>query len=235
LEQLNSGNHKTIMASSLKPVLASLLAVASVTALGQSTLFYQTVTPGSDFVGLATHGNREIGDEISLAGAGSTFTGATFQYNAAAGISGASAIFQLRAMDGPAVGANANSPGTLLFQTGAIPINAGVNTVGISYDGAEGPVVLPQRFSLTVSFSGVTAGADAGLMVGGSYDTSLLGASGNDIWVNTGTGWALEQISGNRANFRVSVTGAVPEPSTIALGVLGAGALGFMVFRRARR
>jgi hypothetical protein len=67
-----------------------------------------------------------------------------------------------------------------------------------------------------------------------------VGQSGSDFWQKTGPGgsdWALRQLNTaqGEANFKMSVTANVPEPTTVALGVVGAAFLGASALRRNRR
>jgi hypothetical protein len=66
-----------------------------------------------------------------------------------------------------------------------------------------------------------------------------VGVSGDDFWQKTGPGandWALRQLSGGQAdNFKITVSANIPEPTTVALGVVGAAFLGASALRRNRR
>jgi hypothetical protein len=95
-----------------------------------------------------------------------------------------------------------------------------------------------------VSFSGANAAADKGLLIGGVESTVgrphlNVGQSSADFWQKTGPGsgdWALRALnSGQEPNFKFTVTAGVPEPTTVALGVVGAAFLGASALRRNRR
>jgi hypothetical protein len=107
-------------------------------------------------------------------------------------------------------------------------------------------VTVPSDFTWTLTFSGVAAGDSAGLSIfnsstvnGSGVPTPAVGGNYNDAWVNTSTtatpSWTLVQSTPNPDNpglqFGVLAQGtSVPEPSTIALGLLGA--CGFLARRR---
>jgi len=66
-----------------------------------------------------------------------------------------------------------------------------------------------------------------------------VGQSGGDFWQKTGSGagdWALRSLNGSQeANFKLAITATVPEPTTVALGVVGAAFVGAAALRRNRR
>jgi hypothetical protein len=217
--------------------------------LGVSTAAYAQLTPGTvfatdgtgtGFLGFGTstttgHQGFEYGDEV-LSPVLSQFTGASISYSASAGAaSGGSLVFRIYDMTGPALAGNPRSPGTLLYISPTIPLQAGNNTASISY--TAGDFWLPQRFTYTVSFSGTSLANDAGLRIGGPNASHAVGISAADYWQRTGTGandWALNQVTDNFGNMRVTISANVPEPTTVALGVVGAALLAGMALRRNR-
>jgi hypothetical protein len=96
-------------------------------------------------------------------------------------------------------------------------------------------VTVPADFTWTLVFSGVPSGDSAGLSIFNSstknvsgIPTPAIGGNYNDAWVNSGSfsspSWSLIQSASPNnpgLQFGALVT-AVPEPSTIALGVIGA-------------
>jgi hypothetical protein len=124
-------------------------------------------------------------------------------------------------------GGTANpTPGTLLYQTSsAIP--SGQRTFLADFTGTN--ITLPDKFTWTVSFSGVTGSEQVGLLF---YDPPTVGSSFDDYWEKVGTTWTLKNfVGGPVSNFGAQVV-AVPEPGTIALGAMGAAILGLMARRR---
>lgn len=231
----------------------SILAAAAALALATSSAFagtiYSTSGTGTEFYGVGTtiangHRSYEYGDQIVLPSEGYSFTGLTFDYYSAS--LGGSMNLNIYANDG-AVISGAASPGSKLLSIPGIGISSGVNTATFDYApyvAQYGALKLPKNFTVTVSFSGATAAADKGLVLGGIESTVgqphlNVGQSGNEFWQKTGPGgsdWALRQLStAQEANFKMSVTANVPEPTTVALGVVGAAFLGASALRRNRR
>jgi hypothetical protein len=110
------------------------------------------------------------------------------------------------------------------------------------YDGTAGyglrviesglSLALPSDFTLAISVSGLSNSDHLGLEL---YNSITTGNAYNDYWYNNGSGWQLLQnsLDANNNNFggRFYIA-AVPEPSSIFLGLVG-GALLFC--RRQRR
>jgi len=231
----------------------SILAAAAALALATSSAFagtiFSTTGTGTEFYGVGTsisngHRGYEYGDQITLPSEGYSFTGLTFDYYSAS--LGGSMNLSIYANDG-AVISGAASPGTKLLSIPNIGISSGVNTATFDYSqyvAQYGQLKLPKNFTVTVSFSGATSAADKGLLLGGAVSTAgqphlNVGVSGNDFWQKTGPGsgdWALRQLSSTTpANFKMNITANVPEPTTVALGVVGAAFVGAAALRRNRR
>ncbi len=232
----------------------SIFAAAAALALATSSAFAGTIfsTTGttSEFYGVGTsiangHRGYEFGDQITLPSAGYSFTGLTFDYYSAS--LGGSMNLNIYANDGLPVD-GFKSPGTKLLSVPGIGISSGVNKATFDYTPAliaqNGELKLPRDFTVTVSFSGATSAADKGLLVGGAVSTVgrphlNVGASGDDFWQKTGPGandWALRKLNNGQAdNFKISVSANIPEPTTVALGVVGAAFLGASALRRNRR
>ena len=231
----------------------SILAAAAALALATSSAFagtiYSTTGTTSEFYGVGTslsngHRGFEYGDQITLPSEGYTFTGLTFDYYSAS--LGGSMNLNIYANDGALIGGVA-SPGTKLLSVPSIGISSGINTATFDYApfvAQYGELKLPKNFTVTVSFSGATSAADKGLLIGGAESTAgrphlNVGESGADFWQKTGPGgsdWALRQLnSAQEPNFKLTVTANVPEPTTVALGVVGAAFLGAAALRRNRR
>jgi len=162
----------------------------------------------------------QYGDEVVLAGTDRVLTGFSFEYYAnferAGGLT-----FRIYNQDGPLIGGSA-SPGSLLYSTTIDVVNGGaVAGIGFGYDPTN---IIPDRFTYTVDFGTLGLGELAGLIVPGGSPS--IGLSGNDFWEKTGPGandWALSNFGGAHvANFTATVT-AVPEPTTVAMLVGGAG------------
>ena len=232
-----------------RSIIAAAAALAlAMTSASAGTIFSTTGT-GSQFYGVGTsisngHRGYEYGDEIVLPSEGYSFTGLTFDYYSAS--LGGSMNLNIYANDGPVISGFA-SPGTKLLSVPGIGISSGVNTATFDYTpyvAQYGALKLPKDFTVTVSFSGASAAADKGLIIGGAESTVgrphlNVGQSGSDFWQKTGPGsgdWALRSLnSAQEPNFKFTVTANVPEPTTVALGVVGAAFLGASALRRNRR
>jgi hypothetical protein len=117
------------------------------------------------------------------------------------------------------------SPGTLLYDTGIFSIASGINYVNLQNMNLR----VQDGLTWTVLFGGIDPGDTAGLLL---FDPPTIGTSFNDFWEKSGADWGTKTIAGVNANFGAQVI-AVPEPSTVALMLLGSLAgLGLMLRRR---
>jgi hypothetical protein len=115
------------------------------------------------------------------------------------------------------------------FFTASGPIKAGSQRVDIPF-GLDSSVSVPKEFVWTVSFSGLDAGEEAGLLLYGD-DPSDVGSSLADFWKREADSWSLATLDNGNipANFGARVT-VIPEPSTFVLALLAGG--GILAFRR---
>lgn len=232
----------------------SILAAAAALALATSSAFagtiFSTTGSGTEFYGVGTsisngHRGYEYGDQITLPSEGYSFTGLNFDYYSAS--LGGSMNLSIYANDGALINGVA-SPGTKLLSVPNIGISSGVNTASFDYApfvAQYGELKLPKNFTVTVSFSSATSASDKGLIIGGASSTSgqphlNVGTSTDDFWQKTGPGasdWALRKLDNGVTpdNFKITVTANVPEPTTVALGMVGAAFLGAAALRRNRR
>jgi hypothetical protein len=202
-------------------------ALASLSAKAQGTFAYDNTTGYENLV--TSQGPVEIGDEINLNTGPATLTDFQFEYN----YNGAgSPTGVLRMYDKAANG----TPGTLLFQSSAFPVQNGfhqgmVNNLSLS---------VPGTLVWTVQFSGLGAGENAGLLFYNGVPLTGPGSSFDDHWeFTTETGnavphWVLMDTPGGVIdNFGARVTTtAVPEPTTIGLLIGGAALIGAAARRR---
>ncbi|MBI3414933.1 MAG: hypothetical protein HY043_06360 [Verrucomicrobia bacterium] len=172
--------------------------------------------------------NNEFGDEINLAGSARTVTDFKFEYFANLTTLGDDTVHFRIYANGSGTGA---APQTLLYDSntdapGGIPLFNGLQTVDISGLSLSVPSKLTWTAQFTTS-TGDTAGLPlyspatiGGVLLGGEI------GSRDDFWQNINGTWTLTRYpNGTPAgNFAAQVT-AVPEPSSIALGVLGGLAL----------
>jgi hypothetical protein len=243
----------TLFLQGLALVVTGLLAQ---NAQSQTTLYNNSGQAGAGtYEGNYNYGNGEVGNEVVLAG-GPWDQLNTFQLqfdvvNAANGTSGTPTglateflTVNFYSMTGPG-----GVPGQSFYTYSASLQSLGLSTYtqGETLNLTPTGVVVPQDFTWTVTFSGVPNSENAGLSIingtpnGSGVPVPKVGFNYNDAWVNAGNAnWSAVQTSptiGGPDNpglqFGALITGtsmAIPEPSTIALGVIGACA--FLARRR---
>ena len=158
-----------------------------------------------------TDNSLEFGDQIILDGDARVITEFRLEYysSEAAG----DAIVRFRSNTGSNL-----EPAEILFETDHIPLEANFNTIEIEGIGVP---ISGDTFTFTIEFD-VAGTQDVGLIL---RNPPSIGSSFDDVWVQADTGdWATRNIPLATANLAAQ-TGAVPEPSTIALSILGALAL----------
>lgn len=185
---------------------------------------------------------KQYGDEISLAGTDRYVTELKFQYRGdfVPTVTTPTAVVRIYANDGASAlpGLVAPRPGTLLWESGPLNLAPGDNIVAVAPN-----ILFPNIVTWSVEFSGLSgeAGDRAGLLVsspptvGGLLANGEIGSYSGDYWVKVDPSddesWALKSITGQPSNFYANVT-AVPEPSTVALAVLGLGGIWLIQRRR---
>lgn len=233
-----------------RSILAAAAALALAASSASAGTIYSTTGIGSgvEFYGIGTsiangHRGYAYGDEIVLPSDGYRLSSLTFDYYSAS--IGGTMNLSIYANDGPIIGGFA-SPGTELLKVPSIGISAGVNTATFDYTpfvAQYGEFKLPRRFTVAVSFSGASLSADKGMLIGGPESEVgrphlNVGESGIDFWQKTGPGandWALRRFVGdNTSNFKMTINANVPEPTTVALGVVGAAFVGATALNRRR-
>ncbi len=117
-------------------------------------------------------------------------------------------------------------PGSLLWESAAQPISTGAGFVTLAVPG----ITVPKTFTWTIQYANVNNTDAGGLVLG---DPIGVGKSFNDFWRKKEADGAWENVifqgSPLKANFVAQVT-AVPEPTTLALVVIGGGL--FLALRR---
>ena len=120
------------------------------------------------------------------------------------------------------------SPGTQLWDAGSTPLTAFTTGGGSTLTYTVPNIVVPKDFTYIVTFNGLTSTEAAGLSI---YGTASTGLNYHDAWVDTGTGYVLQEAIGSEPTLEFGATmSGVPEPSTVVLGVMGACA--FLARRR---
>lgn len=167
----------------------------------------------------------EFGDQLILSATNATLTELKFDYYLSPTASGnETANVRIYLNNG-----ENGTPGTPIFETGEFNLAAdpsGFNTVTDSL-----LLNVPETITWTVLFGGIDANEQAGLLF---YNPPIVGASFDDYWERVDNVWVAKRFSttgGPVANFGVQLS-AVPEPSTVALGLLGAAVWGGLTLRR---
>jgi hypothetical protein len=198
-------------------------AALSISAQAESIVYDNTSNP----LGQYWNSGTEFGDQVTLGGLKGDRIVKQFkmEYYMSYGVSGDETA-QIKFYSNS--GAN-GAPSSLLYDTGVFSLTrAGYNTVTIN----DVNVAIPDNFTWTVSFGGLTGSEVAGVTL---YNPPTVGSSFNDFWEKTSSGWTLKQMPGGTpvANFAAQIT-AVPEPTTIQLALM-AGLAGLGMISRRRR
>ena len=215
------------MASNLKLALVTALCAAASFSVSADTIYSSADPFNTSVYSAKNSATGEIGDELvvtdgfGIPRSGFVFTGLTFKYNSNYDLAGGLQI--------SIYSVNNRIPdlSNPLFRV-TDDVKNGSITANVSYN--LGDFSLPDRFVVGIKFAGLDATHDAGLFLGG---VATSGLSGDDVGGDDGAGnWPLVHVTGNYANFNMSVTGNVPEPTTVALASVGAVALGAVAYRR---
>src|SRR4051812_3473798 len=161
-----------------------ILTVASVLFAAATTVQADVVysNTNSPLGAVFNSGNTLIGDEINLAGSARQLTQFDFQYYGINFSGNETATVSIYANDGIAYNGFANRPSTVLWSSGSFPVGATPgSTLRWSVADANLPadIILPNRITFTVQFSGIEGGESAGVAL---YDPPTVGNSLNDYW-----------------------------------------------------
>lgn len=208
----------------------AVLAFAAAAAQGATSIVYSNATSYTGTI--LNPALSEVGDEIRL-GAGDRF-GESFRFEYYGLNLDGDETVQLRFYnnDGAFLGNDTYLPNSVFYdsavQTLPLPTDpSGRNT--LQYD--LNFVGLPERFTFTVAFGGISGNDVAGIAL---YNPPTVGFSEADYWFNTGSGWELRGTN-VAINFGASlVATSVPEPSTYVLAILG-GLCGLALVNRRKR
>jgi hypothetical protein len=201
-------------------VLASIVYDNTTTSLNNRAV-YSVVSSSAG----APFGNSEFGDQVFLTGSDRRVSDFQFDYFVSANASG-NETGELRFYQNNG-GTSGTTPGTLIYTSGEFSLDKGFQTVVAQ----ALSVTVPNTFTWTVVFRGVESTENVGLRL---FNPPTTGASLDDYWFkNADSTWSTLLIDGGvtPANFAARIT-AVPEPSTIALALLGA--IGLLGFKRSR-
>jgi hypothetical protein len=185
-------------------------------------------------------GSSEIGNEIILGGTDRYLTDFSFEYwglssnpGSFAGTVQARMEFYLN--NGPLFNGYA-TPGTSFYDSGwfSVPAPTSRSTFDFSAQGGDFnsvPLLLPASdFTWTVQFQGMGLGDSVGVDL---YGPPTVGQTFGDFWQRIGTSWSLmnNSLTPAYASFAADMMAVgIPEPSTLALSVLGG--LGLLIAAR---
>ena len=165
------------------------------------TLAYDNLTNNLDLI--LDPGLAEVGNQVSLAGNERFPTRFTVGYwgtnaNQQAFAGAVTARIRFYNNDGPLLSTGQATPGTVLYDSGPIPVsathNGGIVLEDFQLNAAkplQGP--LPANFTWTVRFAGLANGDAAGLTI---YSPPIAGDVAAGYWASGGIGWALLGQSG---------------------------------------
>ena len=163
-------------------------------------IVYDNTVHSSNF-GLPVIG--EIGDEITLGGAGRNITDVQFEYygkwtneiNAAGQLH-----FYLN--DGDIVDAfGSRAPKTVFWESPLFNVSSGYGSIGIH----DLNVAVPNNFTVSVQFFGLKPQEEGQILL---YDPPSVGSSYRDYWQKNGSIWGLFVTDGFRDNFGLRLTAA---------------------------
>jgi subtilisin-like proprotein convertase family protein len=140
----------------------------------------------------------EVGSEITLTGTNRFLSAFSFEYFGGGGpdqgafAGEVDADVRFYANDGPAIGAGRRAPGTVLFDSGPVAIQASTLTsLQLTDFNGNVPVPLtgplPNSFTWTVEFVGLGLGESAGL----NLAPMVIGQSAAGYWTRQSGGWTL--------------------------------------------
>lgn len=213
------------------------LAIFGVITLWGCAAFAQTLVynNGVSYSGIYLNpGLNEVGDEIILGPGPRQATSFQWEYFGS-GFSG-DEQFRIRFYrnDGADIGGGTLLPNSVFYDSGLQTLLPPVDPSGRNtylFDLSSMGITLPDRFTWSVQFSGISGAEAAGPTI---YNPPAVGNNFDDYWFNNAGTWQLRGSNNVPINFGAQV--GVPEPSTYALAILG-GLCGFalVVRRRSRR
>lgn len=222
-------------------LVGGLLGLACVTPLHSATIFDNSV---NDLITRLNPGTYEVGDQVKMdPGAPERFlTQFDFEYW---GANGASTTFagavQARVRfyqnNGTPFNGYATPNATPFWDSGWFGGFGTTDGTGGAYratlvfteaggDFPYGGLIVPDEFTWTVQFSGMGGTDTVGVDI---YSPPVTGADYPDYWQNDGTGWIL-LTNTVPMDFAARMYATVPEPSSLALSLLGG--LGILAFAR---
>jgi hypothetical protein len=215
----------------LKTTVAALFVTAAMgsQAIAQTTVYNASDSGSYQGVYYSLSNGTTVGDQIGLVGTERTITDFQFELYSpdASQIQGTrNGNFSIYQMDngGNSVGSSIFD-GTFTFNSASFD-GSGFSTV--AFTGLS--VTSPDSITWAVELTDLDAGATVGLPV---YNLDL-GTNFNDFWEKaSGGSWTTMVLENSTPSTFAAKVSAVPEPSTLLLGLLGSLTwLGYIGFRR---
>jgi hypothetical protein len=221
-----------------KSFLAASLITAAAAAHAE-VVYSNTNNPSGGFF---NSGNTLVGDELNLDGTSRELSSFSFRYYTVSLGGGEQARVSIYANDGtdytpPGGVSPIKRPGTQLwtsdwFDVSLLGTQPATTTNTFLWSVANGNlpanIILPDRITFTVQFSGIDPGESAGVVL---YNPATVGFSVPDYWeYDAVNDWRTKTNAVFAMDFGAQVQ-AVPEPSFWALAVTG-GLCGFFLLRR---
>ncbi len=201
----------------------------SVAGLNAATIYNNTT---NDLLTRFDPGTREVGDEIILAGTDRFLTNFAFEFwgtntaNLNAFSSPVTATVRFYLNNG-ALFNGYKTPGTLLYSSGPFSISPTSRSIAIFTAGTDFPIgglflgpgpggTLLTNVTWSVQFAGMGATDSAGVDI---FSPPTVGGEHTDYWEFSGSAWSLKTNS-LPMDF-AAILQAAPEPSPLALAILG--------------
>jgi hypothetical protein len=179
-----------------------------------------------------------IGNEINLASGITSANVTSFTYeifspdNAFAGPNVQMEAF-LYANDGTPVN-GFSTPSKVLYDSGSFHLStplqdpSGMEVATLTFDLSAKPIPVGNDLTLAVVVTGLASTDSVGMEL---FDPAAVGQNFGDFWANSGSGWELLAIPGERTDFGAVIEGTVPDTVSTAM-LLGAGLSGLSLARR---
>jgi len=173
-------------------LIASLGALGIFSQTAQAEIVYNNT---SNRLGLSYGSPFEFGDQVILSGTSRMVSGFTFEYFGTNFSGNETAKVRFYKNDGP-VSQNQATPGTLIWDSESFPIVATPEAgFTLTWDKASitfnsRPVVVPDTFTWTVEFGGITTGEFAGANL---YSPPTVGNGFTSFWEKGPGGWELRR------------------------------------------
>ena len=103
----------------------------------------------------------------------------------------------------------------------------GGNFATLNFDLSATPVTVPHDFTFAIEVTGLVGTDYVGMEL---FDPATVGQNHGDYWLNSGSGWVLDQVAGVSTDFGAQFLGsAIPDPAPTAMLLgMALASLGFL-------